>query len=343
MIAPYKISWNGYSSLDFDVLTQLAFDSDSGEVDTFLGREAIVSDVYDGSLKRGHTYKWNESLEPKITFVKKDFGDFSLSENRKMLTWLTGKKTAGYLSVYHDDSEVISYEILGNWTNIQQYKLGNGRIVGYVATFSSLTPYALSALQTITQDVSDPLDNTFVIDLETDDPENAVFPKVTIQQDSITSVVEIDHAMTDKDEWQDGTVYHYATGNKYYWVAYEEQEDGTIQRKPHENTTNTSGIETTGVIITNTYADNNRVSHQITTKVKNNTKGEKVTLDGANKVISSSRTDGRIFGDDFYGSFEDSNVHWNWLPLYKGKNEIKVIGNCTVTIEYRYPIKCGEY
>lgn len=334
MIAPYKISWNGYSSLDFDVLTELAFDSDSGETNSFLGRELTASDVYDGSLKRGHSYKWNESLEPKITFIKENFGDFSPSENRKMLSWLTSKKTAGYLSVYHDDSEVISYEILGNWTNIQQYKLGNGRIVGYVATFSSLTPYALSALQTITKDVSDPSNNTFIINLETDDPENAVFPKVTIQQNSLTSVVEIDYAMTDQKEWQEGTVYHYAAGNKYYWV----DADGTKQTQ----NTNTSDIETTGVVITNTYADSDKTSYKVSTKVKNNTKGETVILDGANKVISSSRTT-RIFGNDFYGSFEDSFVHWNWLPLYKGKNEIEVIGNCTITIEYRYPIKCGEY
>ena len=334
MIAPYRISWNGYSSRDFDVLTELAFDGDSGETNTFLNRQAVVSETYDGSLKRGHTYKWNEALAPKITFIKEDFGDFSQSENRKMLTWLTGKKTAGFLSIYHDDSEVISYEILGNWTEIQQYKLGNGRIVGYTAVFESLTPYAFSALQTVTKDVSDPSDNTFPINLETDDPENAVFPKVTIQQDIVTSVVEIDHAMTDQDEWQEGTVYHYAAGNQYYWVDV----NGTKQTQ----STNTSGIETTGIVITNTYADDNQISHRVTTKVKNNTKGEIVILDGANKVISSSRTT-RIFDEDFYGSFDDSFVHWNWLPLYKGKNEIKVIGNCTVKIEYRYPIKCGEY
>ena len=69
---------------------------------------------------------------------------------------------------------------------------------------------------------------------------------------------------------------------------------------------------------------------------------KKVVLDGANKVVSNYSIDEsgketmdiRIFGDDF---------SWNWIPLYEGKNELSFVGNCTVTIEYRYPIKCGEF
>ncbi len=65
----------------------------------------------------------------------------------------------------------------------------------------------------------------------------------------------------------------------------------------------------------------------------NNTSGEKIIVDGANKIISSSNTK-RILGDDF---------NWVWLELYDGKNEITVEGNCIVTLEYRTVIKCGEY
>jgi hypothetical protein len=70
------------------------------------------------------------------------------------------------------------------------------------------------------------------------------------------------------------------------------------------------------------------------TIIKNNTSTEKIVVDGANKVISTNRTR-RIFGDDF--------VDWQWLPLYEGKNEITVLGNCEVTIEYREVRKIGEY
>jgi hypothetical protein len=68
-------------------------------------------------------------------------------------------------------------------------------------------------------------------------------------------------------------------------------------------------------------------------RIANNTRGEIVVVDGANRVISSSRT--RIFGDDF--------INWNWLPLYDGINSISVEGNCTVIIEWREPVKCGDF
>ena len=68
--------------------------------------------------------------------------------------------------------------------------------------------------------------------------------------------------------------------------------------------------------------------------IKNNSATETVVVDGANQIISSS-SPRRIFGDDF--------VNWAWLPLYDGKNELTVEGNCDVIIEYRTVVKCGEY
>jgi hypothetical protein len=68
--------------------------------------------------------------------------------------------------------------------------------------------------------------------------------------------------------------------------------------------------------------------------VKNNAETEKIVVDGANQVLSSSSTR-RIFGDDF--------VNWAWLPLYDGKNVLTIEGNCDVTIEFREVRKIGEY
>ncbi len=69
------------------------------------------------------------------------------------------------------------------------------------------------------------------------------------------------------------------------------------------------------------------------TILTNNTSGEKITVDGANKVISSTHTS-RIFGNQF---------NWRWLELYDGKNELTIEGNCEVKLEYRTVIKCGEF
>ena len=325
MISANRIEFNGYSSLDFDLKTCLAFEGDSGETDTYLTREAVASETYRGEFKRIHNLKYSEVFSPKFTFIKNDFSDFTAEEVRKVLRWLTRSQNVSFLTVYKDDSEVISWEALGGFTECSLYKLGNGRTVGIVATFESAHPYVLSPLKTITKNVSNPTDNIIKIEINSDEPESAIYPRVTIQQNSLTSVIEINHTMTDTDEWLEGCVYHY--NGTYYWVDAE--------GKKHTSTTNNSGIQTTGVVITNTHTDDDKNAKVVSTKVINNIIDEIVVLDGANRVVSSSRSNGRIFGDDF--------INWTWLPLFDGENTISVIGNCTITFEYREPIKLGEY
>lgn len=327
MIAPYKITFGEFSSLDFDCWTGLSFDGDNGEVETHLSREAQISESYNGAHNRIHGYKWSDLFTFQVTFVKNDYSDFSSEENRKMLKWLTSTQNASFVDIYMDDSEVIEWSSLGNWVNVSQYKNGNGQIIGYVAEWEAAHPFAFSPLQTITKDVSSPIDNKITIDLETDDPQSAVYPRITIQQSDDT-IVAINHTMADDDEegWVEGTVYYYNAGNMYYWV------DAKGIR--NDLNSNTSGFETTSVSIKNIHTDDNGNEKKFTSVIKNNIKNETVVLDGANRVVSSSRAAGRIFGDDF---------DFNWVPLYEGKNELSFVGNCSVTIQFRYPIKCGEF
>lgn len=322
MISPFKVKWLGETSLDKDMWTGVSFDSDNGDTDTHLGREAVVSEVYDGTLKRVHGYKWNNDYVVTLTFIKQDYSNVTPEENRRMLKWLTKNRNASFLDVYEGDSEVVAYSVLGNFTTVSQYKLANGRIVGYVCEFSSVAPYAFSDLQTKTIDgtTSEPIQ----LKICTDEPESCICPRITIKQDNVTSVVEVSHTMTEQDEWLDNTVYHY--GGIYYWADAEGVR--------HTSTTNDSGFETTSVAISNTYTDGNGDKKTTKTKIINNIKDETVVLDGANKVVSSSRTNGRIFGDDF---------NWQWLPLFDGENTISVVGNCTTTFEYREIRKVGEF
>ena len=328
MISPHRIKFRGIESTELniiDLIMCVAFDSDNGETSTYLNREAVVSETYDGRYKRVHGYKYNESFSPKFTFTKSNFGDFTMDEVRQVLKWLTSISQAALLDVYYDDSNVVSWSAIGGWTELNTHKLANNRTVAITATFEAITPYAMSDIYAITKDVSSPTNNTITINLETDDPQNAVYPRITIRQNSTTNVIEIDHAMTDTDNWTEGSVFHY--GSNFYWVDSEGVK--------HTSSTNTSDFETTSVFIRNIHKNEyGVVVATFDTLAKNNIKGETIILDGANRVVSSSRTNGRIFGDDF---------DWRWIPLYEGKNELSFVGNCTVTIEYRYPIKCGEF
>ena len=144
MIDAHRIVFNGFDSLDFDVTTHLSFDSDNGTTSSFLNRDSVYSEHYDGSYRRIHSYKYNDVVTPTFTFIKQNFEDFTPEENRRMLSWLTASDKPGLLKVYQDDSNVLSYQLFGNFTETDVYKLGNGRVVGYVATFESSAPYAYS-------------------------------------------------------------------------------------------------------------------------------------------------------------------------------------------------------
>lgn len=333
MISANRIEYRGYSSVDFDLITCLSFESDNGEVNSYLTREAVASESYRGEFKRIYCLKYTETFNPKFTFIKDGFGDFTTEEVRKVLRWLTGSHNASFLTVYKDDSNVVHFEILGGFSEVSVHKLGNGRVVAITATFESAYPYALSPLQTITKDVSDPANKTITINIDTDEPESAIYPRITIQQGA-SVVVNVDQKMiTDNkwvvDDWMDGTIYYYAGAGEYYYNKH--NTDGTVV--PTAQTTSPS-LATTSVIIKNTYADEYEQTHVATLRLANNIRRETIALDGANRVISSSSTT-RIFGDDF--------IDWAWLPLYDGTNTIEVIGNCTVTFEYREPRKIGEF
>ena len=330
MISPQRIEYNTFSSEDFDLICQLAFDSDSGEASAFLNRDAIASETYRGDIKRVSSYKYTEVLAPRLTFIDKNFGDFDLDRQRQIMKWLTSKDTPSFLTVYHDDSNVVSYEILGAFTEINAYKLGNGRVVGFQCVFTSISPFAFSALHTVTKTISDPTNNTIIINIDTDDSK-PVYPRITIQHNGSVIRISDDKTYTslqDMVDAVDNTAYF--NGSKYYWKTT----DGTNPVSFYESQSNPY-LRTTSVKLTNKHTDFLNQSKVLTsTVVKNNSTTETVVLDGANRIISSSSVN-RVFDADF--------VNWNWLALLDGKNEITIEGNCTITFEYRCPIKCGEF
>ena len=357
MIEAHRIEYRGYSSIDFDLITCLSFESDNGEVNSFLTREAVASESYRGEFKRIHQMKYTETFTPKFTFVKEGFGEFTTEEIRKVTRWLTGGSNASFLTVYKDDSNVVHFEILGAFSNVSLYKIGNGSCVGFVAEFESAHPYCWSQLYTITNDVSGPSSNTFTIDVDSDEDESAIYPRITIQQNN-NVIVNVDHAMINNnkwiagEDWVDGTVYCYNNNGvkTYYYERHYIDGDNKPTSEPTATKTNPVTETTkTGVIIKNTYTDVDGQTRVAKLVIANNTAGEKVVLDGANRVVSSwyvgtnastGQTDvwvqdkSRVFGDDF---------SWSWLPLYNGTNEIEVIGNCTVSLEYRAIRKIGEF
>lgn len=374
MISPHRIKYKGVESTELNILDLVmcvAFDSDNGETNTYLNREAVASETYNGRYKRVHSYKYSESFSPKFTFMKKDFENFTIEEVRQVIKWLTSTDTTALLDVYYDDSEVVAWSAIGGWTEINTYKFANNRTVGITATFEAVTPYALSDLYTVTKTITSATDNKITINIDTDDNQ-PVCPRITIKGKGIVVPIAAGTTFNVYSDMVPNTVYY--NGTNYYWksdvsalvtgaiepnyswpkvqrdnvystndeikeetVYYytSDQKYRWIDPYTFKSSTTNPNLATTSVKITNKHTDLfANVKTYSSTVVKNNGATETIVIDGANQIISSSSTK-RIFGDDFVG--------WKWLELYDGKNEITVEGNCDITLEYRTVVKCGEY
>lgn len=334
MISPHRIKYNNIFSNELnipDLIMCVAMDSDNGETPSFLNREAVFSESYDGRYKRIHGFKYTETFAPKFTFFKSDFGNFEMDEVRTVLKWLTSKDTTALLETYYDDSNVVSWASIGGFVEPQLYKVANNRTIAITAVWDSTSPFALSDLYTVTQNVTNSINNKIIINIDTDD-NKPVYPRVTMDHGyngAHRTVVRIADGtiLTRMSDMVENTVYY--NGVTYYWKT----EDSTDSAYFHSSTTNPN-LTTTSVRITNKHTDFFNQSTTLTpTVVKNNNNSEKVVLDGANKIVSSNSVN-RIFDDDF---------NLVWLPLLDGKNEITIEGNCMVTIEYREPRKIGEF
>lgn len=277
MIAANRIKFQKIFSNELnipDLIMECAFDNDNSEVSTYLNRESVSVESHDGRHNNTIRYKYSERFSPRFTFLKKGFGDFDSAELRSVLKWLTSSDVPTLLDVYYDDSNVVGFSAVGNWTEISSYKLANNRTVAVVATFEAVHPFALSDLYTVTKIITS-TSNKITINIDTDDNQ-PVYPRITIKNPA------------------------------------------------------------TNITLKNIHTDFFNKSRELAPVViKNNKSSETLVIDGANKIVSSNRVGGRIFGDDF--------ENWRWLELYDGKNEIVVDGNCEVTLEWREVRKIGEY
>ena len=360
MISLNRFSFRGNFSTDFDLIAGMSFDDDNGATETFLNKEAVSSTVYDGTKHNVHGYKYTDALTTKLTLVKKNRGEFSDFENRKILAWLTGSSQVEKMVCYRDDSDVISFVLIGNITQIEQRKISNSRIVGYEFTFEHIAPWAYSPIRTITKDIT--LPEQITIDCYTDVYEKNIYPKIQVTIGDSLYLEVAENPMVDTYIMLDNTVYKY--GNSYYVkINGQKQTISGIFATDIENQTpddstynkyylcNTDLYIYKGIInedstyawqrlikigagfeIKNTYyKDSKDIS--ITSTVTDCHKNEVITLDGTNRVISSSETPMRIFGDSF---------NWDWIYLVPGENNITVSGGCKVTIQWVEPIKIGN-
>lgn len=119
------------------------FDPDNGETDSYLSREQVYSDSYNGSKRTLYGTRWNAVATPKITVIKQDGSDFSLQECREAYRWLTGNPEASWMDLYIGDE--VRYRLLCTIQDVKPQKM-DARTVGLNIYCESLSPWAYSPL-----------------------------------------------------------------------------------------------------------------------------------------------------------------------------------------------------
>lgn len=171
-----------------------AFDAQNGASDSFLGMDNIYSESNTG-VRYDYGAKYNNVAAIEITMINFDGSDFTVNQFRDVARWLSGAQKSSWLDLY--EGETIAYSFLCKCVNIQQYKM-DARTIGVIATFESVSPWAYSAMQSITKEVDysasaeagDPIE----IENLSDENYSYVYPNITFTSTSNSSLTIYNHS-----------------------------------------------------------------------------------------------------------------------------------------------------
>ena len=301
-----SFNYKGFNSLNDKNLIVVAFDADSGEMDTFLGMDPIYTESAFGTKRIDYGAKYNSVAVLKISMIKANGTEFSMSEVRDVLKWTTGSRTNSYLDLVAYNTVQCSF--LGRVTAAYQQKV-DARTVGIILEFTSISPWAYSAEQY----VSCALNQSMNID------ENGVLHKIG------------DNTLLDINA--NGVLYNNSLFDIDNGIVY-------IDNSPIVSIDNLTDDLYTPIylntIIRNGTSDFVFITNTTTgeeTCIYNMAQNEVVTLVSEQFILSD--IPGKIFGNNF---------NFVWPKLIPGVNEFSISSNGSSSVEftYRYPIKLGN-
>ena len=344
MISAQRIEWANLDSREFDLVTCFSFDSDDGNTPSFLNQDGIYTEHYDGH-RTVHRAKKNEFFNPTFTLIKDGFGDFTIEEQRKVLSWLSIEKP-GWLNVYHDDSNVVSYRCFGTWESIELYKLGNGRVVGYVVSFASSHAHAWSHKfvypdhRTSMEEISDNDETndyltvsesqTFTITCDTDEYNKPLYPKVTVVfkgknkyfSIDVNPLKELTYSMVPNVIYSWFEEYRRATGEENGKEYYSDMAGTKANPQPTEPTQIANGEYYIKVDQTHLYVNLNGIEHNGRYAVK---------VVSANTTADASTMDYKYYyfpNEDMIkttvSQIIDGQLKYSWEPVAKIGMAVKI-------------------
>lgn len=189
-----KFTYRDKSNKDFGLIVT-AFEPDNGEVDSYLGIDSIFTEKYNGTRRNDYGAKYNDVALLSITMIKENYADFSMSELRNAMEWLTSLHKVSWLDLYNDDDEII-YSFLGRFSDVKLQKM-DARVIGIRAEFTSVSPWAYSNIHSVEVNVNGEL----ICPLLNYSDESAVYiyPKIIFKNIASNGELKIKNVLTGKE------------------------------------------------------------------------------------------------------------------------------------------------
>lgn len=130
------------------IIAHFADSADSGESESYLTKDQVYTDSYDGTKRILYGSKYSTVATPVITVLKQDGSDFSLEDIRNAYKWLTGNTSSSWLDLYVGDE--VKYRLLVTIQDVKPYKM-DARTIGLNIYCESLSPWGYSPLQTVSE------------------------------------------------------------------------------------------------------------------------------------------------------------------------------------------------
>lgn len=270
----YQIKYRNQFNKDFNLITGASFDGGIDSVDTGLTMSPTYTEKFDGT-RADYGAKYGQTLTATFTFIKEDYTDISLPEQRAILKWIGGYKQNSWITLYnHEFTEIC--QMYGRFINVQA-KVADARVIGYIGEFETTSPFCYSPIREVEQIFTG--QQTLLLNNDSDVEDDYVFPIITIAP-----------------------------------------VNGPISE----------------IHLTNENINK-------TTIFKNIKEDELVTIDSANKIVTSNH-EYRHIGNDFTGLHgEYVSDYPVWPKLESGINKfiIDPSGAVKVAFQYRCPMKIG--
>lgn len=136
---------------DFNLQIVHFSSGDSGEVDSYLTQEAIYSDSPRGTKRTMYGTKYNSVALMQLTVMRPSGEEFSIDKTREINRWLTGSNQYSWMDLYVGDE--VKYRMHCFIQDVRPYKV-DSRIVGFVITAESSSPWCYSNLQSVSQTIT---------------------------------------------------------------------------------------------------------------------------------------------------------------------------------------------